>query len=315
MAKPLATIHHPRWIWAITALIAVLAVSVPFWPIEGQKFWKMEYMAYLMTLLAVPALLLHHETKGTRWIRHLVLLVSLALFGFMQWACPRPEGSIELLILGWLKDRPILNFGLKLGVLIGVTALYGRFFCGWICPKGTLQELIFRPGLAIHIPDRWDHRLKYLKYVALVALIAGPLFWEYRVFQHFAPFKVIFNLDGSKVLVSILVLVLLVSVFIERAWCRYMCPAGAMLGLIAYFSPTKVRVNEDACIGCTQCAKVCPVNAIVALPKQIPVIAATECHACKACETVCPTHCITLSATPAVVIQAPVINLQPGEKA
>ncbi|MBN2797643.1 MAG: 4Fe-4S binding protein [Deltaproteobacteria bacterium] len=304
-----AKIHHPALWYALTGMVVVAGAALPFVVWEGQKFWKLEYIAYLMALLLVPALLLRQETPGTRWIRHIVLLVSLALFGFLQWACPRPEGSIELLLLGLLKDKPVLNFGLKLGVLVGVTALYGRFFCGWICPKGTLQDLVFRPGLAWTVPPRVDRWLKYGKYVALAALIAGPLGWEYRLFAQVGPFKVLFNLDGSTYLVSFLVVVLLVSVFIERAWCRYLCPAGAMLGLIAFFSPTKVRVNEEACIGCTKCAKVCPVNAIEALPKQVPVIALTECHACKACETVCPTSCITLST------RTPVINLKTGDKA
>ncbi len=294
--KPKGAKHDPRWHQVLAAALLVLALALPFLPSPGWKFWKPEYISYIMALVGVPVLLLRRETKGSRWIRRIVLLAALALFGFLQWACPRPTGAVELFIVRFLEDKPVLNFGLKLGVLLGIGWLFGRYFCGWICPKGAIQEFLYRPGLAWKIPPKADRILKYGKYVSLAALIVAPLVWRHRLFREIGPFKVIFNLDGGTFLVILLVVVLVASVFIERPWCRYACPIGGLLGLIAALSPTRIRVLDEACTGCTQCAKACPVDAITAPPGKVPVIDHKECLACMECEAACPRTCITLSA-------------------
>ena len=75
------------------------------------------------------------------------------------------------------------------------------------------------------------------------------------------------------------------SVFVKNLWCRYLCPYGALLGLVSLISPTRIRRDADACIDCAKCAKACPsllpVNRLV-------TVKSAECTGCLECVTVCP---------------------------
>jgi len=77
----------------------------------------------------------------------------------------------------------------------------------------------------------------------------------------------------------------LASVFVQNFWCRYLCPYGALMGLISIFSPARITRNQRACIDCGKCAKACP----SALPvDELIQIRSAECTACLECVAVCP---------------------------
>jgi polyferredoxin len=279
--------RYPAWVMLLSFLPVIIAIALPFLPLKGRefRFWTTDYIIFLNILLLIPPLLL---TRKSNYIRALILLFAVAYFGFLQKACPRPPGAIEQILINISGTRPILMHVIKMGLLMITALIFSRYYCGWICPKGIIQEYLYRPEIALRIPVKLDKLLKYIKYIMLILLIAFPLFWHIRLFRHIGPFKVIFNLDGPMLLVIFLVVVLVASIFIERAYCRYLCPEGALLALLAYFSPLKVRVNADDCTKCQKCAKICPTDAISMGFKEIPKIHYTECIACKRCEEVCP---------------------------
>ncbi len=227
--------------------------------------------------------------RRARLIRGLLLLYALAYFGFLQGACPRVPGALELILLHITDDdHQIVMHVIKVGAVIGFGILFGRYYCGWICPKGIIQEYIFRPQLKVKVPPRVDRILKYGKYLMLALLIFFPLFMEAQLFRHIGPFRVIFNLDGAVYAVAFLGVVLGTSVFIERAYCRYFCPEGGLLALAQILSPHRVRLDTDACSSCGRCLKVCPVDAIPSVNKCTPKqISRTECITCLECRAVC----------------------------
>ena len=89
---------------------------------------------------------------------------------------------------------------------------------------------------------------------------------------------------GSATLIFVVVISVL-SLFIRNAWCRYLCPYGALLGLFSLFSPFKIRRNADSCIDCGKCAKNCPSNIPVDRLIQVRTV---ECTGCMTCVESCP---------------------------
>jgi ferredoxin len=75
------------------------------------------------------------------------------------------------------------------------------------------------------------------------------------------------------------------SVVVKNVWCRFLCPYGALMGLVALVSPSRIRRNPDACIDCAKCAHACPAG----LPVDTALsIRSAECTACMSCVAVCP---------------------------
>ena len=175
--------------------------------------------------------------------------------------------------------------------LLAFALVFGRAFCGNLCPFGFLQELLGKiTKKKLRVPAKLDKALRLLKYaaLALITLTAWITLklWispydPYTAFAHIWSGPELFseNLVGFIILIVVVVL----SVFIDRFFCRYLCPAGAVYGLIAKISPLKVK--HDACVMCGKCSKVCPVGIDVA---HMDVVSSPECIACGECVNACP---------------------------
>jgi len=169
--------------------------------------------------------------------------------------------------------------------------VFGRAFCGNLCAFGFLQELLGKiTKKKVRIPAKLDKVLRLLKYVmlALITLTAWITLklWispydPYAAFAHIwtGPELLNENLIGF----IILIVVVVASVFIDRFFCRYLCPAGALYGILSKISPVKVK--HDTCVMCGKCSKVCPMGIDVA---NMDVVTSPECIACGTCVNACP---------------------------
>jgi len=182
-------------------------------------------------------------------------------------------------------------------LVIGLTLLFGPVFCGWICPFGTVQEFVGKIGRKIFkkeynnfIPSVIDKPLRYLRYVILLLVVVNTAISGKLLFSNFDPYFALFNIWSSEVTrLSLLVLglTLIGSLFVERPWCKYLCPFGALLGIFNLFRIVKLKRNEKTCINCKKCDQACPMNIDISTSK---TITDHQCISCLLCtdEMACP---------------------------
>jgi polyferredoxin len=191
-------------------------------------------------------------------------------------------------------------------IAVMVTALLLRSaFCGWICPLGSLQDLVSGIGKSIQkrIPglrrkiqyfnkkNPWlktaDRLLKYGKYLVLIWAVGGSAYFGYMVFRDYDPWSTLINIVEFSFTPGLIVLILTVvlSLVVERPWCRYACPLGAISGLVGKFSPVYLRREEDACTLCQVCTKACPMGIEIHTAKTIRSV---DCISCLECVGACP---------------------------
>ena len=171
---------------------------------------------------------------------------------------------------------------------------FGPVFCGKVCPKGTIQELLYRKEFKVRVPDKPDLWLRRLPYVVLLAVIVSPILFHHQLFNsHISPFKVIFNLMGSPFAVGFLIVILLSSVFIFRPFCSYICPVGAWLKIATRLGIYRLKVSDD-CTGCKQCSKNCEMGALDPPEKggKNYKVDRNKCIACGMCRQHCEQHCL-----------------------
>lgn len=195
--------------------------------------------------------------------------------------------------------RKIHESSVVLIVLVTILAVgFGPVFCGWVCPLGSLQEWIGNLGRKLFkrkynqfIPSKLDKYLRYLRYAVLIwAVYMIAMSGSIAVFQSVDPYFALFNFWSSEVATGGLVVLgitILASLFVERPWCKYACPLGAVLGLSNLFSIFKVRRNASTCISCKACDRVCPMNVKVS---ETETVRNHQCISCLKCtsEEICP---------------------------
>ena len=197
--------------------------------------------------------------------------------------------------------NPIHPSGLIIFLMALVTAVgLKRGFCSWVCPFGLLTEhlnrlhkLIFRRNIKV---TPWlDFPLRSLKYLLLAFFLwaivlnmnaAALDYFIYSPYNMVADIKMLkFFTDITPLALWVLVALVVLSILVRNFWCRYLCPYGALLGVLSFLSILKVHRNVKTCTNCQKCTRTCPVD--IKVHKTTSVIS-DECHACLKCVAVCP---------------------------
>ncbi len=220
-----------------------------------------------------------------------------------------PISSLMELYL-WLKSGIVLGIHpagvVLLAFAIGTAFIIRRGFCSWLCPVGTISEALWRLGGRLGInwkPWKWmDIPLRGLKYFLLgfflyailgmsTEMLAGFLHGGYNKVSDIKMLN--FFIAPSSFTLKVLGILALLSLVVKNAWCRYLCPYGALLGIFSWLSPMKIRRDAATCIDCDKCTKACPSFLPVATAQKI---SSAECLACQQCTAVCPVkNCLTFS--------------------
>ncbi len=175
--------------------------------------------------------------------------------------------------------------------------LLGPVICGWVCPLGTFQEFIGKIGKKLFkkryntfVPEKLDKYLRFIRYIVLVLVVYVTATSVKLLFQNVDPYFALFNFWSSEVSVIALLILgatIILSLFIERPWCKYLCPYGAFLGITNLFRIFKVRRIPEKCIDCKMCDRACPMNIKVS---KVRAVTNHQCITCLKCtsEFTCP---------------------------
>lgn len=220
-------------------------------------------------------------------------------------ACP--IGSLQSLISGYKYRMSfyVLGFLMLFGILLG------RVVCGFLCPFGLVQDLLYKiPVPKFTVPKKADKYLRYLKYaVLLFFVILLPIFirdefgfgktWFCKyicpagtlgagiplLIKNESLRQAVGVLFGWKA--AVLMAVIVLSMIIYRPFCKYLCPLGAFYSFFNKFSFYRLTVEKEQCIDCRLCEKTCKMGVEVTKNINSP-----ECIRCGACMEVCPKKCI-----------------------
>ncbi len=234
--------------------------------------------------------------------------------GLNCYSCP---GAVGACPLGALQNA-VASSGTRagtyvLGILLLFGVLLGRTICGWLCPFGMLQELLFIiPTLKLR-KNRFTRLLSYLKYVILAVFVFAVPLW-YAVYRglplpgfckYICPAG---TLEGAGGLLAhpanesyfsmlgplftrkfvIMVICALACVLCFRAFCRFICPLGAIYGMFNRIAAAGVRVDSSKCTGCGRCVRSCRMD--------VRRVGDHECIQCGECMEVCRDQAISLKA-------------------
>ncbi len=233
--------------------------------------------------------------------------------GLNCYSCP---GAVGACPLGALQNA-LASSGQKapyyvLGILMLYGLILGRTICGFLCPFGLFQELLYKiPSFKIR-KSHITRMLSMLKYALLVFLaVLLPLYSAFQTIplpafcKYVCPagtlegavgllanpvnqdkFSMLGNLFSLKFV--LLVAILTLCVFIFRAFCRFLCPLGAIYALFNRFCIVGVRVDDQKCVDCGKCVSKCKMD--------VRNVGDIECIHCGECMSVCPMGAISIKA-------------------
>jgi polyferredoxin len=275
-----------------------------------------------MQKTAPKSILKHRFFRRNIWIRRIVQFFFFALIALVSVNHTMAEGGQSIIpFLSSASLHALCPFGgvetlyqyLTSGtfvqkihessfalMIIGLLTalLFGPVFCGWVCPLGTIQEWfagigrkIFKKRRYNHfIPARIDRWLRYSRYFVLAWILYMTATSGKLLFSNVDPYYALFNFWSSELAVGgliVLGLTLLASLFIERPWCKYACPYGAVLGLTNLVRVFSIRREASTCKLDGACDITCPMNINVSANS---VVRNHQCISCLECtsEAKCP---------------------------
>lgn len=265
---------------------------------------------------------LQHEPRTRLYVQLAFLVLNLWIgASFYVWvrhfetggATPfvsRPPG-----VEGWLPIASLMNlkiFALTgqvpaihpagmflLIAFVGMSIVFRKAFCSWLCPIGTISEWLWKGGKELFgrtfaLPRWLDVPLRGLKYVLLALFIWIVVTMPVPALREFleSPYGLVADVKmldffrrAGTLTIQICGVLVILSVLVKNFWCRYLCPYGALMGLSSLLSPMRITRDPISCIDCGKCTKACP--------SLIPVdvlrtVRTPECNGCFSCVAVCP---------------------------
>ena len=243
-------------------------------------------------------------------------LKNICTPGLNCYSCPAaaascPVGAMQLFLAGTRHSVSLF----VTGFLLSTGVLFGRFICGFICPMGLVQDLLYRiktPKLIVRL--RFSRYIKYAVFILFVVILplvvidslsglGAPWFCKY-----ICPSGTIFGaiplLSANEFLrgftgtlfilkISLAAGIILLTIPLYRVFCRVLCPLGAFYSLFNKIAFVKMACDKERCISCGSCAGACHIRLNPAIQPN-----SAECVRCGSCVKACGTKALYYEAGP-----------------
>jgi polyferredoxin len=230
-------------------------------PVPRAQVWE-----YIDVLVLIGALLMttwlalkKRSRKGLIWMS----VFSLAYFGFYRQGCICAVGSVQNVSLALFNTGYSIPLTALLFFIIPLlfALAFGRVFCAGVCPLGAIQELT---GLKpVKLPKSVELTLALVPFIYLAIAILFASTNSQFLICRYDPFVGIFRLDAPYTMIIFGALLLLAGIFVNRPYCRFLCPYGVLLNIFSRFAGKHLTITPAECINCRLCEEVCPYDAII----------------------------------------------------
>lgn len=230
-------------------------------PVPRAPIWEYLDVVVLIGSLTVTTWLAlkKRSRKGLVWMS----LFSLAYFGFYREGCICAVGSVQNVSLALFNTGYSIPLTALLFFVIPLlfALAYGRVFCAGVCPLGAIQELTgIRP---VKLPNFVEVLLAAVPFIYLALAILFSSTNSQFLICRYDPFVGIFRLDAPYTMIIFGALLLLSGIFVNRPYCRFLCPYGVLLNIFSRFAGKHLTITPAECTNCRLCEEACPYNAII----------------------------------------------------
>ena len=226
------------------------------------------------------------------------LLAAVLVCGFVLGKSPNPmEGTVKV-FKSMVGLYPSIISKLTGLIFFIVLAIIGnKLICGWACPFGALQELIYSLPILRKIkqwkaPFWLTNTIRGGLFLVMLLFLFGIVGGRkgFVIYHYLNPFN-LFNLDFDHWLIAVTVVVsLTLAFFTYRPFCHLICPFGFVSWIAEQVSLTRVKVDHEKCTDCGLCMKACPTEA--AKGRVLNKLFGADCFSCARCLNVCPQDAI-----------------------
>lgn len=246
--------------------------------------------------------------RGVRWAVQIAFFIAFpavfsAAFNGVKYAFTQ---------IGAMQPIELSAFIVTLAAVLAFTVVFGRFFCGYACAFGTLGDALFalfspvrkKLGIGVRkplLPPKLQRAMQLLKYLVLVAICGLCVAGSWSSISGYSPWTafagiIAGNVDGVAMgAFAILCTIALGMLFVERFFCQFLCPLGAVFSLLPMLPFSAFRRDTARCAkGCGLCKRSCPVS----VHPDPDALATGECISCGRCADGCPLENVAMLRVP-----------------
>ncbi|WP_309450590.1 4Fe-4S binding protein [Clostridium sp.] len=238
------------------------------------------------------------KIKKSQILRHSVQLISFILLpGIYAMTFSELKTVYQMIIKGNFDFLSAISGLVEFIAIMLLTVFIGRWFCGWICGFGAYNDLIYFISKKVFkvkfkVNEKVDNVLKYVKYLVLLFIIIISWTMGSSILDSTSPWDVFGQItDVSTILSSLfvglifLILITIGAAFVERFFCRYLCPLGAVFSIISKLSIVKINKPKADCGKCRACTMNCSMGLQL---YKVNGMRGGDCINCLKCTEVCP---------------------------